>query len=471
MGSLKLEYKWKMFIVTALANLTAGFALNSINLALPVMAEEFGVSMGTISWLSLVYSFIPSCTLLIFGRAADLYGYKKQFIGGFIVFGLASLLLPILSVNLPVLILFRSIQAIGYGMLISITQAMCNRTFPASERGKALGVNSVFVSVGLATGPTIGGILLSRFSWRAIFYFNVPLCILGVAASLAVLKPDIIDPDKDRRMDWIGSALFALSIGTLAAAINFSDDWGFASVKFLACLGVAVLSLGAFILRESRADMPLMHLNLFKERTFSLANCASVFSYMSQQMNTFLTPFFLMNILLISKSDSGFIMLATPLSMMLLSPVGGRMADKYGSRRPSAIGLAIIIFGCVLMSLLKESSTVYYVIGALICFGIGNGLSVSAINTAIFSAVPKEHSGVASGMVATMRNLGQGLGVAFGGAIIAMRERAYLAKLAAGSGNEAYLLAQRDAFYFGICIVIISLTCMLLTPNARKKKS
>lgn len=470
MGILNLEYKWKMFIVTALANLTAAFAINSISLALPVMAEEFGVSMGTISWLSLVYSFIPSCTLLIFGRVADLYGYKKQFIGGFIVFGIASLLLPVLSYNLAALIFFRCIQAVGYGMLISITQAMCNRTFPAAERGKALGVNSVFVSVGLAAGPTIGGILMSHFSWRAIFYFNVPLCILGVVSSLLILKSDVIDETKDRRMDWLGSALFALCIGTLAVAINFSDDWGFASFNFLACLGISLVSLVLFILRENRTDMPLMHLDLFKSKVFTLANCASVFSYMSQQMNTFLTPFFLMNILLMTQGDSGFVMLATPLSMMILSPIGGRMADKYGSRRPSVIGLIIIIFGCIMMSLLKEASTVYYVIFALVCFGIGNGLSVSAINTAIFSAVPKEHSGVASGMVATMRNLGQGLGVAFGGAIIALRERAYLAELAGGTENQAYLLAQRDAFYFGILIVVLALICMLLTPNAKKQK-
>ena len=376
MGILNLEYKWKMFIVTALANLTAAFAINSISLALPVMAEEFGVSMGTISWLSLVYSFIPSCTLLIFGRVADLYGYKKQFIGGFIVFGIASLLLPVLSYNLAALIFFRCIQAVGYGMLISITQAMCNRTFPAAERGKALGVNSVFVSVGLAAGPTIGGILMSHFSWRAIFYFNVPLCILGVVSSLLILKSDVIDETKDRRMDWLGSALFALCIGTLAVAINFSDDWGFASFNFLACLGISLVSLVLFILRENRTDMPLMHLDLFKSKVFTLANCASVFSYMSQQMNTFLTPFFLMNIYTRSRvrgfrfCDAGH-----ALSMMILSPIGGRMADKYGSRRPSVIGLIIIIFGCIMMSLLKEASTVYYVIFALVC-------SVSATGSA-----------------------------------------------------------------------------------------
>mgnify|MGYP000919449360 CR=1 FL=1 len=254
----------------------------------------------------------------------------------------------------------------------------------------------------------------------------------------------------------------------MAVAINFSDDWGFWSLPFLSCLGISLVSLIAFILRENRTAMPLMHLNLFKSRTFTLANCASVLSYMSQQMNTFLVPFFLMNILRMTKSDSGFVMLATPLAMMLLSPAGGHMADKYGSRRPAVIGLSLIILGCTLMSLLQQSSTIYHVIAALILFGIGNGLSVSAINTSIFSAVPKERSGVASGMVATMRNLGQGLGVAFGGAIIALREKEYLAALSAGMEKEAYLLAQRDAFFFGICIVVLALFCMLLTPAKTK---
>ncbi|MDR0469640.1 MAG: MFS transporter, partial [Peptococcaceae bacterium] len=181
------EYKWRIFFVTGVANITTAIAISSISLALPVMSAEFGVSMTAVSWIPLVYSLLPSCTLLIFGRLADLYGYKRQFIVGFVIFGLASVLLPLFATGLTGAILFRCFQAVGYAMMISITQAMCNKSFPPEERGKALGVNSIFVSIGLSLGPSVGGLLLSSFSWRAIFYFNAPFCLIGLATSILVL--------------------------------------------------------------------------------------------------------------------------------------------------------------------------------------------------------------------------------------------------------------------------------------------
>jgi len=206
-GSRPGKSKWMIFAATSLANLVASFSINSVNLALPSLAEKFGVSPGAVSWLTLVYSLLPCCTLLIFGRMGDLYGYKRQFLGGYLFFGAVSLLTPLLAANLGLLILFRCLQGIGYGMLISITQAIVSRTFPAAERGKALGVNSVFVSVGLAAGPTIGGILLTYSGWHAIFYFNVPFCILGALATLFVMREEPGDRAVRGRMDWPGAAL------------------------------------------------------------------------------------------------------------------------------------------------------------------------------------------------------------------------------------------------------------------------
>ena len=464
------EYKWRIFAVTGFASITSGIAISSITLALPVMADEFGVSMATISWLSLVYSLIPSCLLLIFGRLADLYGYKRQFIGGFIVFGLSSLLLPALSRGMAGLIFFRSLQSIGYSMMISITQAMCNRVFPPNERGKALGVNSIFVSIGLSAGPSISGLLLSRFTWRSVFYFNAPSCFLGLIMTIMVLKKDEPAQGRKPRMDWLGSMLFAAAVGSLAVAINFSAEWGLVSAWFISCLVISAISLAVFIYRENHTDEPLMKLGFYKNPVFSLANCASVCSYALQQMTNFLVPFYLLNILLVSKSDAGFITLATPLAMMLFSPYGGRMADRGGSRKPSVIGLIIIAAGCLGMCFLTDTAPIVYVIAALFLYGVGNGLSVSAINSAIFSAAPREDSGMASGMVATLRNLGQGLGVAFGGAIIAVRQNHYLSqRVAARSGGSAgdqiYLMAQRDAFLFGLGIVILAIICMSKVPD------
>ena len=469
------EYKWRIFGVTGLANIATAIAISSITLALPVMADDFGVSMAAISWLSLVYSLVPSCTLLIFGRLADLNGYKRQFICGFTVFGIASLLLPALSRGLVTLILFRALQGLGYAMMISITQAMCNRAFPPEERGKALGVNSIFVSIGLSAGPSISGLLMSRFTWRAIFYFNAPFCLLGVIMAALILKKDAKSADTALHMDFPGSLLFAAAVGALMMAINFSADWGLASVGFIGCLLVSIVTLGLFIYRENHVDIPLMKLALYKNSVFSLANGASVCSYTIQQMTNFLVPFYLMNILMVSKSNSGFIMLATPLTMLFFSPYGGKVADRYGSRRPAVIGLAAIAVGCGALCILTDTTPIYYMVAALLLYGVGNGFSVSAINSAIFSAAPREDSGMASGMVATLRNLGQGMGVAFGGAIMAVRQNAYAARnLREGiesSANGIYLAAQRDAFLFGLCVVAIAFVCMIRIPGKKQNVS
>jgi len=471
------EYKWQIFSVTGLANITTTIAMSSINLALPIIADEFLISMSAVSWLSIVYYLIPSCTLLIFGRAADIFGYKRQFIGGFLLFGLSALLLSLLARGMASLLIFRSFQALGYSMMISITQAMCNRTFPENERGRALGINAVFVSVGLAIGPSIGGFLIFRFGWRSIFLFNAPFCILGVLASLMILKKDIPQQGSAQRMDWLGSFFFAVFIGLSVFAINFSAEWGAASVRFVGCMIVSLSSLLLFIIRQSRTDVPLMNLGFFRNPTFSLSNGAIFCSYFIQQMNTFLMPFFLMNILLLASGRAGFVMLASPIAMMLLSPIGGRLTDSFGSRKPALTGLTVLATACVIMSTMSQATPVFVVILGLFLFGAGNGMSVVAINSAIFSAVPKTDSGIASGMVATMRNLGQTIGVACAGAIMALRRSHYTGRAPVGpesaDGSIIYLMAQRDVYYFGVFIIAIAIICVFMIrsgkPGVRKK--
>lgn len=462
--------KWMIFAVTSMANLVVSFSINSLNLALPTLTKEFDVSQNSISWLALVYSLIPCCTLLIFGRTAELYGYKRQFKIGFLFFGAVCISAPLLSVNLEVLIFFRCLQGIGYSIMISITQAIVSRTFDSKERGKALGINSVFISIGMAAGPTIGGFLLTHSSWHAIFYFNVPFCILGFVATCLVMPDDRTEVSECKSMDWLGAILFSMSIGAFSVGLNFSIKWGWKSVSFLGCMLFSILALYIFIMREKHTESPLMSLHLFKSRTFCMANVVCMLSYLVQQLITYLVPFYLVDILLLSSDQSGLIMLASPIMMMVMSPVGGSMSDKHGTRLPSGIGLIFICVSCLFMSLLKKSSNYTVVIFTLIAMGIGNGLSVSSINAAILNSVPRKHAGVASGMLATMRNLGQTLGVASSSVILTSRQIVYN-KNTNLSVKDIYLFAQRDTYYFGILILIVALVFVFLLPRSITDKS
>jgi MFS family permease len=209
------------------------------------------------------------------------------------------------------------------------------------------------------------------------------------------------------------------------------------------------------------AMSPLMQLRLFKNKTFSLANSVCLISYLVQQLITYLMPFYLINMLLLSSSTSGLIMLASPILMMIFSPVGGSMADVKGTKLPASIGLILICIGCLIMGLFGGTMLFAVAMIALLLVGAGNGFSVSSINTAIIDAAPIEHVGIASGMLATMRNFGQTLGVLFGTLLLTLRQPIYKAF----SEQNAYLFAQRDTFYFGLLVVIVALVLVLLLPK------
>ncbi|QIB69304.1 MFS transporter [Aminipila butyrica] len=462
--------KWWIFTITSMANLAASFSINSLNLALPTIAKDFGVSQGAVSWLALVYSLIPCCTLLICGKMADLFGYKRQYLVGFSFFAIASMLAPIFSYNLLTLIILRALQGFGYSMLISITQATISKTFEDNERGKALGVNAVFVSVGLASGPTIGGLLLAHFSWYSIFYFCIPFCIIGLIATLIVMPEDTNKEAGKRQIDWLGGLYFAIAIGTLAIGLNFSDEWGWISTPFSICVVIFAVSFSLFIWREKTAEAPLMPLQLFKNRTFSRANVTCALSYTTQQLTTYLFPFFLINILLLKSDKSGLILLASPVVMMIASPLGGSLSDKYGTRLPAVVGLSLIALNCVLVGFFSENVSLLFVILVLGLLGAGNGLSVSAINSAILSSAPKDYSGVASGMLATMRNIGQTLGTALGSVMLITRE-AHYEQVTGSDKSTIYLLAQRDTFFIGFVLALLGILLIMQIPNKKISKN
>lgn len=460
-----MKSKWSIFIVTSMANLGASFAINSLNLALPLIREEFGVTQSDVSWLALVYSLLPSCMLLLFGRLADICGYRRQYIFGFGFFSVVCLLAPLLSFNLPTLIIFRALQGIGYSILISITQATIYKTFPENERGKALGINSVFVSVGFAAGPTIGGVLLKFFTWHSIFYFCAIFGILGFIGTLLSMEDDTTEKESRQKMDGLGGLLFIVFIGTLSVGINFVDDWGI-SWKTGTLFAISAAGLVLFIIREKHAEHPLLPLYIFKNRTFTMANCACLLSYLTQQLTTYLYPFFLADVMMMSSYHSGLIMLTSPVAMMIFSPVGGSIADKKGTKLPAVTGLVMIVASCLGTAFFHQGESFFFIVAVLAFMGMGNGLSVSAINNSILGSVDGSMSGIASGTLATMRNIGNTMGIAVGSVMLTLRQSHYASINL--SHTSTYLKAQRDVFLFGALAAIVAI-CLILFIHDKKK--
>ena len=452
-----------------MANLIAAFSVNSLALALPVIAADFGTAQSNVSWLTLVYSLVPCCTLLLFGRMAELHGYRKQMILGFAVFGLVSALTPAVSRSIGILIFMRCLQGVAYAIMVSITQAIVSRAFPPAERGKALGTNTVFVSVGLAAGPTLGGLLIKHFSWKSIFYFNIPFAVLGIAACLLVMPKDETDDSKKARMDYSGALLLAAACGGLCVGLNFLKNKTNLGISPLWLIAAAVLAFVLFFLREKRAgESALVPMSLFADRSFSQCNIVLLGLFIAQQMVVYMMPFYLEDICALPSDTAGFYIMASPLCMIIFAPIGGTLKDRCGTKLPSILGFSILLASIVFLSTLSESTPHFMTVTALAGVGIGAGLGTSPVNTTIMNSAPRERSGVASGTLATMRNLGQTMGVACSTLILEARQAVYIAS---ADSSGAYLMAQRDTFLFGCLTLTIAIVLIVLLPRSGSKNT
>lgn len=230
---------------------------------------------------------------------------------------------------------------------------------------------------------------------------------------------------------------------------------------------ISAAGLILFLLRERHAEHPLLPLTIFRNRTFTLANCTCMLSYLTQQLTTYLYPFFLADVMMMSAYHSGLVMLTAPVTMMIFSPVGGDLSDKKGTKLPAVLGLSLIIFSCLGTAFFHQGQNLFYVIAVLASMGAGNGLSVSAINSSILGSVDTSMSGAASGTLATMRNIGNTLGIAIGSVMLTMREVHY--RSAGLSEVSGYLKAQRDIFLFG-ALTAVAAICLILLIHDKKKK-
>lgn len=458
----KPRSKWMVFAVTGIANFGFSFSSNSLNLALPFLREEFGVTQGDVSWLALVYTLIPCCMLLLFGNLGDSYGYKRQFQAGFLLFAVFSVFAPLLSPNIGVLVFFRALQGVAYSMIISITQAVIYRTFDDSERGKALGINVVFVSAGLISGPTIGGFLLAYFSWHSIFYVCGIFGALGYLGTAVALENDAVQNSGRERPDFAGSAFFALLIAPLSIALNFSDEWGFLSAKFGIAILLSAAGLLLFIRKERYTRQPIMPLNLFRNRTFIMANGVSFLSYTTQQLTFYLFPFFLADIIRLSSDWAGMILIASSVVMMIFSPIGGALTDRFGPKPPVIAGTLLFALACLLTTFFTEQTGLPYIILVLALIGAGSGLSTPGFNVAIIGSVPKNQAGIASGLLATARNLGLTCGTTLASVMLTVRGTHYTSLRYPETAS--HLMAQRDTYFVGIALVLGATVLMACLP-------
>jgi EmrB/QacA subfamily drug resistance transporter len=386
-----------------------------VNATLPVMARALDADVATIEWVVVLFLLVQSGLLLGFGRLGDLRGHKSIYVGGLVIF-IGSSLLCGLAPSAAFLIGARVLQATGGSMVIATSTAILTRAFPAQQRGRALGLQATMVYLGLASGPPLGGWLADALDWRAVFYVNVPVGLVTLILSLRFLPHDA-PSHRGERFDRAGAATYLLGLIALLLALNQGHAWGWTSPVILGCLALGLGLLGLFAAIELRVPSPMLDLDLFRRRAFSAPVLSAVLNYMGVSATFFLMPFYLIQGRDLIPAQAGLILTAQPIVMALTTSFSGALSDRVGSRLPATLGMAVLSVGLLLLSRAGDAAPLAYVTGALAIIGLGIGLFTSPNSSAVMGAVPSERRGVASGILATARTLGNVLGVGVAAAI------------------------------------------------------
>jgi EmrB/QacA subfamily drug resistance transporter len=409
-------YKWRVFALVAISIFMSTLDSSIVNVALPFIMRDLAETMGRIQWVVVIYLLTVSSLLLVFGRLSDIKGRPLVYKTGFTVFTLGSLCCA-LSPGAGWLILARAVQGTGAAMLMACSPALIVDVFEPEHRGRALGLVGACVASGLTTGPLVGGFLLEYFSWRSIFYLNLPVGAAALFYAGKVLQGR--GQTAQEPLDAAGGLLMVVGIGGMILALARVPDWGL-SLKFLLCLGISVAAGWAWIRHTRKAAYPLFDVELLALRAFSLPLLGALLLFAALFSLIFLMPFYLSLACGFSPARTGMIMIAPFVFLLVVSPLAGALSDRFGTRPFCVAGLACLSAGLFLLGRLTPAGGLAPLLALLALSGTGTALFISPNSTAIMGAVPGTARGIASGALATARNLGMVMGVSLSSTIFSL---------------------------------------------------
>jgi EmrB/QacA subfamily drug resistance transporter len=383
-----------------------------INVSLPTISVYFGVGLSTVQWVLTSYLITLLGFVLFFSRLGDFWGQERVYLAGLIGFITTSLLCS-LSPSIESLIIFRGLQGLAAAMMISVSMALVRKSFPTHMLGRALGIYAVAIAAGLALGPAIGGILSGFLGWRSIFLVNLPVGILDFIFCYTILKRS---QKTTVKWDIPGTVLQFVCLFLTVYTLNMIEVASYSTATITGVM--ALVSLVLFIYQELRSENPVLDLKLFKKKTFSAFNLSLHFNYLCMYMMFFAVPFYLQKVLHLDQVTTGLVLTASPVIMMTVSPLSGMLADRFGSRFPAFLGGVVSAVALLSMIQLTVNSTAGDVFIRLALLGLGAALFQSPTNRALMSQLPSEKAGVASGIIATTRNLGMVFAVCYAGLLI-----------------------------------------------------
>ena len=374
-----------------------------MNIALPSIGKEFAMDAVLLSWVSTCYLLTTAIFLVPFGRIADIYGRKKIFFSGFLLFTLCSLVAGVAHSPL-MLIGARILQGVGGAMVFSTATAIVTSIFSEGERGKALGINVASVYMGLSMGPFLGGLVTEQWGWRALFLLTVPWGAWMLLAIFWKLKGEWAEA-RGENFDLRGAILYGFTLAFILAGFTLLPQWTGAAM-----VGMGILGLALFIRWEGKVKNPVLNLDLFRQnRIFALSNLAALIHYNATFGVGFILSLYLQYVKGLSPFHAGWILVCQPAMQAFFSPFAGRLSDRLEPRIVASLGMSLSVVGLSLLIFLQGNTSIRFIITSLLILGTGFALFSSPNTNAIMSSVAKRFYGVSAGTVATMRLIGQSL--------------------------------------------------------------
>ncbi len=406
--------KWLVMTTVAVGVFLSTLDGSIVNVALPTLARELHASFAAVQWVVLSYLMTLVALMMTAGRLADVRGKRLLYAAGFAIFTLGSLSCA-LAPHVVWLVAARVLQAVGASLLMALGAAIVTEAFPPKERGRSMGLVGLMVSLGLVSGPTLGGLILGNFSWQAIFFVNVPLGVLGTLLALRVIPIRALPARQP--FDVRGGLLLVVTLLSFLLAVTLGPRTSWMSMPIVGLAVVAALGLCLFVRTELSNPHPLVDLRMFASAHLAVNVTSGAIVFVASSGLVLLLPFFLQDVQGRSPEEAGLLLVTAPLMMGLSAPLSGWLSDRVGTRPLAALGLLFLIFAYTLISGLELNTSGASYVARVAWLGLGMGIFQSPNNSAIMGAVPRDRLGVASGLLSLTRTLGQTTGVALVGAL------------------------------------------------------
>ncbi|MCY0878032.1 MAG: DHA2 family efflux MFS transporter permease subunit [Firmicutes bacterium] len=425
------NYIWYVVGTVCIGAFMAAVDASIVNVAIPDLAHYYNASASITGWVLIAYLLTLATLLTLFGRLADMLGRRPLYTFGFLVFIIGSAACGA-APSLGFLIVSRVFQAAGAAMLQANSVAIITATVPSNVRGRAIGFQGSAQAIGLSVGPAVGGALIALFGWRAIFYVNVPVGIIGTLMAAMILPKDKLT-QTSTTFDWWGAILFSPALVAVMLAVTIAPHVGWLSGEVLGLFAATIVLLWLFILREKRFRAPLVDVRLFRIKIFTVGNVTGLLSYLVMFGVLFLMPFFFEKVGRFPSAIVGLLLTAVPIGMTVVSPQAGGLADRYGSRLLTTFGMATSGVGAALLAVMMAiHANLVLVIVGLLLVGAGLGMFTPPNNSSVMGSLPSERLGVGGGILNMARSLGMAFGTAVSSTLMAGFLAAYGGRMTGG---------------------------------------